>query len=85
LKLRGILNLIQDLVILCICQSVSDREVDAAIRAGARSVAAVSRACGAGMDCGCCRTTIERRIDRTCDNDCADCPRREPELASAAL
>ena len=84
MKLRGILNFIGAAVILCICQSVSDREVDAAIRAGANSVAAVSRACGAGTDCGCCRRTIERRIDRACGNACADCPRREPELEHAA-
>ena len=52
---------------------------------GRTRVTAVSRACGAVTDCGCCRRTIERRIDRACGNDCADCPRREPELASAAL
>jgi len=83
--LRSILNFIGSRVILCICQSVSDREVDAAIRSGAHSVAAVSRACGAGTDCGCCHRMIERRIDRACGNDCADCPRREPELPSAPL
>ena len=42
-------------MILCICQSVTDRDVDAAIRGGARSVAAVTRACGAARDCGGCR------------------------------
>jgi bacterioferritin-associated ferredoxin len=72
-------------MILCICQSVSDREVDAAIRDGARSVADVSRACGAARDCGCCRQAIEQRIHRGCESACADCPRLTPELASAAL
>jgi len=72
-------------MILCICQSVTDREIDAAIRSGAHSVADVSRACGAGDDCGCCRGSIEQRIERACGGNCADCPGRKPELASAAL
>jgi bacterioferritin-associated ferredoxin len=71
-------------VILCLCQSVTDREVDAAIHRGAHSVAAVSRASGAGTDCGSCHRMIERRIERACGADCADCPRRKPELPSAA-
>ncbi len=72
-------------MILCICQSVTDRDVDAAIRGGARSVAAVTRACGAARDCGGCRPAIERRIESAGESACADCPLRAPELASAAL
>ena len=72
-------------MVLCICQSVTDREVDAAIREGARSLAEVSRACGAGTDCGCCQGVIEQRLERACSGACADCPRQRPELASAAL
>jgi bacterioferritin-associated ferredoxin len=79
MKLRGILNFINCPMILCICQAVTDREIDAAINAGARSLADVSRACGAGGDCGCCRRVIEQWIDRACAGNCADCPRREPE------
>jgi len=72
-------------VILCICQAVSDREVDAAIQDGARSLADVARACGAGRHCGCCRPAIEQRIDSACTSSCEDCPRLAPELASAAF
>jgi len=72
-------------VILCVCQSVTDREVDAAIREGARSLAEIARACGAGTDCGCCTRVIEQRIDGACAGDCSICPRTQPELASAAL
>jgi len=72
-------------VILCVCQSVTDREVEAAIRDGARSLADVSNVCGAGTDCGCCRGAIEQRLDGACGGSCADCPRREHELASAAF
>ena len=72
-------------MILCICQAVTDREVDAAILAGAHSIAEVSKACGAGRDCGSCRRSIRERIQGACGGNCTDCPRREPELASAAL
>jgi len=72
-------------MILCICQSVTDREVDAAIRAGAHSLADVSNVCGAGGDCGSCRRSIRERLESACSRNCSDCPRREPELASAAL
>ena len=71
-------------MVLCICQSVTDREVDAAIRDGARSLADVSSACGAGTDCGCCRAAIEQRLEGACGGACANCPRRPAELASAA-
>ncbi len=72
-------------MILCICQSVTDREVDAAIQDGAQSLVEVARACGAGTDCGCCRGAIEQRLERACGSSaCADCPRRRAELASAA-
>jgi bacterioferritin-associated ferredoxin len=72
-------------MILCVCQTITDREVDAAIRDGARSIADVTRACGAAKDCGCCRPVIAERIDRACDGDCSDCPGLGPALASAAL
>ena len=86
MKLRCILNFTpRAALILCVCHSVTDREIDAAIRDGARSLADVSRVSGAGSDCGCCRSVIEQRIDRVCGRNCADCPRRERELASAAL
>ena len=72
-------------MVLCICQSVTDREVDAAIQKGARSLTDVSRACGAGTDCGCCQGAIEQRLEQVCSGSCADCPRQRHELASAAL
>jgi bacterioferritin-associated ferredoxin len=84
LILRLILN-IGAAMILCICRSVTDREVDAAVHAGARSLADVAEASGAGSDCGCCRKVIERRIERGCAGDCANCPRSASALASAAL
>lgn len=72
-------------MVLCICRSVTDREIDAAIREGARSLGEVARASGAGTDCGCCTRAIEQRLERACGNDCANCPRQVAAVASAAL
>ena len=49
-------------VIVCHCQVVSDRDVTAAVDAGARTVAAVCRATGAGRDCGSCVFTVKRLV-----------------------
>ena len=72
-------------MVLCICRSVTDREVDAAVRDGARSLGDVAEMNGAGTDCGCCRKVLEQRIERACAGDCANCPRSSGALASAAL
>jgi len=58
-------------MVLCICRVVTEREIDAAVHAGARSVDAVAACCGAGTDCGACREAIEARIE----DSCAACPR----------
>jgi bacterioferritin-associated ferredoxin len=73
MRLRISLNLIRSgAMILCVCQAVTDREVDAAVRGGARSVDAVAACCGAGTDCGACRDAIQERIE----DSCSTCPRR---------
>jgi len=71
-------------LVLCICRAVTECEIDAAVRAGARSVDAVGACCGAGTDCGACREAIEARIE----GSCAACPLRagpDCRSASAAL
>jgi len=47
---------------VCICHAVADREVNAAIEAGAVTREAVTAACGAGGDCGSCHHMIEGMI-----------------------
>jgi len=49
-------------MIVCHCENVSHREVDAAIAAGARSVSDIARACGAGTCCGGCVGTLKQRL-----------------------
>ena len=68
-------------MVLCICRAITEREIDAHVRAGASSLEAVAACCGAGTDCGACRDAIEQRID----DACASCPRRgAPDCRSAS-
>lgn len=47
-------------MIFCHCAVVSDRQVAAAVDAGARTVAQVCRATGAGQQCGTCVFSVRR-------------------------
>lgn len=50
---------------VCICRAVTELEIKASIEAGADTVAAVTRACCAGDDCGACHTTIEELLEES--------------------
>jgi bacterioferritin-associated ferredoxin len=50
---------------ICICRAIRDRDIDAAVRAGARRPADVFRACGQSAQCGGCACEMRRRIERT--------------------
>jgi bacterioferritin-associated ferredoxin len=62
LILISIIN-INDAMILCLCQGVSDRVVRLAVVNGADSVDAVGDHCGAGTDCGSCQHAIEEIVE----------------------
>ena len=49
-------------MIFCHCAVVSDQTVAAAVDAGARTVAQVCRATGAGRECGTCVFALKRII-----------------------
>jgi NAD(P)H-nitrite reductase large subunit len=49
-------------VIVCHCVHVSHRQIDEAVRAGCKTVRDVTKACGAGRECGSCTPEIERRL-----------------------
>jgi bacterioferritin-associated ferredoxin len=49
-------------VIVCHCRVVTDRAIDRALADGARTVAAVCRATGAGQDCGSCLFTVKALV-----------------------
>lgn len=47
---------------ICVCKAIREREVDAAVRAGARRPADVFRACGKSPQCGTCVCDMRDRI-----------------------
>jgi len=47
---------------LCICRAIRERDVDAAVRAGARRPADIFRACGQSPQCGGCAGDLRQRI-----------------------
>jgi bacterioferritin-associated ferredoxin len=49
-------------VLLCHCRAISDRVIRQAIACGARCPDDVARACGAGADCGGCRSAVEELL-----------------------
>jgi bacterioferritin-associated ferredoxin len=61
---------------ICICQAIREREVDAAVRAGARRPADVFRACGKSPQCGSCACDMRERIAQTraCDQSVMAAP-----------
>ncbi len=52
-------------MIICHCEVVTDRDVAAAVAAGARTTAQVCGATGAGRGCGTCVFSVKRL---TCDH-----------------
>lgn len=49
-------------MIVCHCRVVTDRDVDAALTDGARSVGAVCRSTGAAQECGSCVFTVRALV-----------------------
>jgi bacterioferritin-associated ferredoxin len=50
------------IMIVCICRRISDRDVDAMIDNGASTIDDIGRRCGAGTDCGTCVAELRDRI-----------------------
>ncbi|MGL5928428.1 MAG: (2Fe-2S)-binding protein [Dermatophilaceae bacterium] len=53
-------------MIICHCRVVNDSAVTEAVEHGARNLAEVCRATGAGGDCGACVFSVRRLL---CDHD----------------
>lgn len=47
---------------VCLCQAVTQAELDGVILAGARDLDAVGEACGAGTSCGGCRPVLQELL-----------------------
>jgi bacterioferritin-associated ferredoxin len=48
---------------VCLCKGVTDREIRAAIAAGARTPVEISARCRAGTGCGGCQPEVCRLLD----------------------
>lgn len=48
---------------VCICNAITDRDVDGAIERGCRSPKAIYAACGHEARCGQCAETMRERLD----------------------
>jgi bacterioferritin-associated ferredoxin len=55
----------QTLMYVYICRAIRDRDIDAAVRAGARRPADVFRACGQSPQCGSCACDMRKQIEQT--------------------
>jgi bacterioferritin-associated ferredoxin len=73
LDLKCIINL--RAVLICICHPTSERELDAVIDDGARTVQEIGQRCGAGTGCGSCLEDLRDRLGSRgvngCPRDCA--------------
>ncbi|NQW54423.1 MAG: (2Fe-2S)-binding protein [Rhodospirillales bacterium] len=68
---------------ICICKAIREREVDEAVRAGARRPADVFRACGKSPQCGTCACDMRERISRTIANERTRERSAQPALRAA--
>jgi bacterioferritin-associated ferredoxin len=66
-------------VIFCHCAVVGDRDVAAAVAAGARTVAQVCKATGAGQQCGSCVFSVRRVL---CEHE-SSAPVLEVDVAAS--
>ena len=68
-------------MLVCHCHGVSDREIRRCVRAGGKTVGAVSEACRAATGCGGCRPLVAKIVEAEVDSQ----QRRLPTLQSASL
>ncbi len=47
---------------VCICKAITDDEIRDAVNNGAQSIAALSKSCGVGTQCGQCKNMAEELI-----------------------
>jgi bacterioferritin-associated ferredoxin len=57
-------------VLVCHCKVVYERDVRAAIEAGARDEFDVADMCGAGTGCGSCVSSVTRILEEHCAPTC---------------
>ena len=61
-------------MLVCLCHPTSDRDLEAVIDDGARTVQEIGQRCGAGTGCGACVDELAARLSHRGANACArDC------------
>ena len=60
-------------MVVCLCAGSSERDIQRAVMAGARTLSEIGEFCQAGLDCGRCRPTL---LGILCRESCESCPRR---------
>lgn len=68
---------------LCICRAIRERDVDAAVLAGARKPSDVFRACGKSPQCGTCACDMRERIAHTIREEAVREEGYQPSLMAA--
>ena len=63
-------------MIVCNCRGASDRDVRAAIQAGAGCLTDLEQGGVAGGDCGCCEDMLRDMLSECAANPCPGCIRR---------
>ncbi|MBF4163665.1 (2Fe-2S)-binding protein [Nocardioides acrostichi] len=72
-------------MIVCHCEVVTSSQVATTLAAGARTVAQVCRATGAGKNCGSCVFSVRRLVIDHNEAEAHECTRTLPqEIANAA-
>ena len=51
-------------MLICLCHPANERDIDACIRDGARSIDDIGDMCGAGTGCGACHEELRERLER---------------------
>ena len=71
--LKSIINF--NPVLVCVCHPTSDRDLEAVIDDGARTLQEIGQRCGAGTGCGACVDELRDRLASKgangCSRDCA--------------
>ncbi|WP_085935633.1 (2Fe-2S)-binding protein [Enhydrobacter aerosaccus] len=56
---------------ICICRAIRDRDIETAVRAGARRPVDVFRACGHQPQCGGCAADMRQKIEQVLTEEAA--------------
>ena len=80
-------------MIVCLCEGVPLRQVREVIADGAQTLDQITRACGAGSDCGACHQHLAALLESKgtggpapaspCGKSCGDCTRGAHAISAA--